>query len=60
MELTTLQFPYILELVDFRALVKVKILHYNLTDLTITAEFSEADIELAQKSFGAVIVHDKK
>ena len=23
-------------------------MHYNLTDLTITAEFSEADIELAQ------------
>jgi hypothetical protein len=56
MQTSTLHFPSIIELVDFQGAANADIQHFNLADLTLTGNFSEADIELAKAGFEAVVV----
>jgi hypothetical protein len=56
MNQTTLQFPSIIEMLDFQIAVGNILQHYNMTDFTLTAEYSEADIELAKAGFKAIVV----
>ena len=55
---TRLQFLSLLDLADFQATVESIIHYYNTKAFTLTADFSEADIELAKAAFGAVVVTD--
>jgi hypothetical protein len=52
----TLQFPSVKEMSDFKAVVTVTIIYSNTTKLTLTGNFTEADIELAKGGFGAVVL----
>ena len=54
----TLQFPSLPEMVDFQAHVDIFFLCANHIDLTLTAEFTEADIELAKAAYGAVVIQN--
>jgi hypothetical protein len=56
MPTTTLKFPSILSLVDFKISVGTKSSHPNVTDLTLTGYFQEADIELAKAGFQAIVM----
>lgn len=56
MHQTTLQFPSIIEMIDFQTIVGISIIYYNRTDLTLTGEFTEAEIELAKTAYGAVVI----
>jgi hypothetical protein len=56
MEKTTLKFSTLCEMKDFQAIVKTAVIFSNTSHLTLTAEFCEADIELAREGFGATIV----
>jgi hypothetical protein len=58
MKQITLQFPSIIELIDFQSIVSTYIIHFNRTDLTLTGIFSEADIELAKAGYHAFVVGD--
>jgi hypothetical protein len=54
MKQVTLQFPSIIEMIDFQTMVSTNIIHLNRTDLTLTGKFNEADIELAKAGYYAV------
>jgi hypothetical protein len=58
MKQVTLQFPSIIEMIDFQTMVSTNIIHLNRTDLTLTGKFNEADIELAKAGYYAVVVED--
>jgi hypothetical protein len=58
MNQTTLQFPSILELVDFQLIVETNAIQLNRVNLTLTGNFSDADIEFAKLSFRAAVVED--
>jgi hypothetical protein len=59
MKRKTLRFPTLAELHEFELIVNSKII-YNKTQLEITANFSEADIELALAGYRAVVVEEPK
>lgn len=55
---TILQFPGILELVDFTIAAKTVSYEINRTALTLRGEFSDQDIELALRGFKAAGIHE--
>ena len=57
MIITTLQFPSIVQLIDFQLAVKGVEMQYDVKTLTVTGEFSEVDIELAKAGFRAILLH---
>jgi hypothetical protein len=57
---TTLQFRTILELVDFQMLTATPQLKINTLRLTLTGDFSEADIELAKADYKAEVISTEK
>jgi hypothetical protein len=60
MKQITLQFPSIIEMIDFETIFSNSIIHLNRTDLTLTGQFTEADIELAKVGYHAFVVGDAK
>jgi hypothetical protein len=56
MKLTTLKFPTILLLIDFQMVTKTESFQINNINLTLTGEFSEADIELAKYGYHAEVL----
>lgn len=53
-----LQFPSIVELIDFEFLINPKNITINKKYFTITGKFQEADIELAIAAFYAVVIEE--
>ncbi|MDB5197956.1 MAG: hypothetical protein JWP88_2327 [Flaviaesturariibacter sp.] len=53
MNKTTLCFPSIVELIDFSLAMQTRTYEVNRSRIAITAVFTEADIELAIKAYGA-------
>ncbi len=60
MKRTTLQFPTIIELIDFELTVYPKDIYTNKKQVTLTAHFTEAETALAIAGFQAVIVEETK
>jgi hypothetical protein len=56
---TTLQFQTILELIDFQMVATAQPLKINTLKLTLTGNFSEADIELAKVAYNAQLFSSK-
>jgi hypothetical protein len=59
MKQITLQFPSIIEMLDFQALFADNNIHLNRRDITLTGKFTDADIEFAKAGYHAVVVEDK-
>jgi len=59
MKTITLMFRSINDLWEFKQMTNTNNFKVNSVDLTITAEFNEAQIELANSTFQAVVVEDK-
>jgi hypothetical protein len=53
----TLKFASIIALIDFEAEVNARILYKNLTDLTVTALFTNAEVELAKTNYDAIVLN---
>jgi hypothetical protein len=56
MSKSVLKFPSIVELIDFSLSMKVKSYEVNRMQLTMIAEFTTEDIELAIKGFKATLL----
>lgn len=52
----TLKFPSIIEMIDFQLIMSSPIISHNLTDLTLTACFNDADLVLAKVDYNAVVI----
>lgn len=59
MSTTELKFPSIIELVDFSLAMKAKTYTVNRLKTSITAAFSQEDIDHAIKAYHAVIISSK-
>ena len=59
MKTTTLMFHTFTDLWEFKQMTNTNNFKVNSVQLTITAEFNEAQIELAVSTFGAVVVENK-
>jgi hypothetical protein len=56
MKLVTLQFPSILELIDFSLIIEGTMFEADRRQNTLTCELSVGDIELAKASYKALVV----
>jgi hypothetical protein len=54
---TTLTFPTMKDLCDFKAITKPTYVHLNTKNCNLTCNCSEADIELAVRGFNAVVIY---
>jgi hypothetical protein len=60
MSLIALQFPTIVELIDFELIVNTQHLYIDRKNLIIKGNLTEADIELAKHGYQAVVVEELK